>query len=219
MPTSDPQMRLHLTHVVNALVNETGGTIDRGVLAEVVDEAYDELAESARLTQFLPVLTLRQARLLIHARGYERVGRPDDSASGLIVCGRNAGRSQAAAALLRFYAVGHIEVVTAGEHPADEVNQALVTYLRDHGVELTDYPKRVRPEFIRLADHIVLLGPQEVEVPSDKPVEVWDVPNLSGLDPQAARTLVHRIDDLVRNLVARLLPALEMPPSIFVVRA
>ena len=219
MTVTDPIMRGHLDHVVNSLVNESRGSVDRQQIRGIVDEAYQEVSEGARIEQFIPILTMRQARLIMGAREYREGRKPKDFTATLLVCGTNAGRSQVAASLLRFYAPGHMEVVSAGQNPAEEVNPAVVAYMREHGVELTDYPKRLRPEFIDMADHIIFVGSNDAQVPGDKDTERWPIPHMTGLDRDEMRDAIQGIDDRVRAFIGRVLPDVEMPPSIFHRRA
>ncbi len=211
----DPVMRGHLNHVVNSLVNETKGSVDREQIRALVDEAYEEVSQGARIEQFIPILTMRQARLLLHARRRLAEGDGADSTEVLLVCGTNAGRSQVAASLLRFYAPGHLEVVSAGQNPAEETNPEVVAYMRERGVELTDYPKRLRPEYVELADHIVLVGSNDTQVPPDTDIERWPIQHMTGLNREEMRQAIGEIDDRVRAFVARVLPDVPMPPSIF----
>lgn len=212
-------MRGHLEHVVNALVNETRGSVDRDRIREVVYDAYDEISANAKFEQFLPILTMRQARLILHAKLMTTGEQPKDATTVLLVCGTNAGRSQVSAALLRFYAPGLLDVVSAGQDPAEDVNADVVAYMHDHGVELTDYPKRLRPEFIDVADYIIFVGSNDAQVPADKDTERWPIPHMSGLDREQMHDAIHGIDTRVRAFLGRILPDLELPPSIFDVRA
>lgn len=218
MTVIDPIMRGHLEHVVNSLVNETRGSIERDRIREVVYEAYDEISATAKFEQFVPILSMRQARLLLQARLAASGEKPKDYTGVLLVCGTNAGRSQVSAALLRFYAPGRLEVVSAGQDPAEDVNPEVVAYMREHGVELTDYPKRLRPEYIALADHIIFVGSNDAEVPADKDVERWPIPHMTGLDRDEMHQAIHGIDTRARAFIARVLPQVQMPPSIFDVR-
>ena len=215
MNVVDPIMRGHLEHVVNSLVNETRGSIGRDEMREVVYDAYEEIAAGAKFDQFIPILTMRQARLLLDARQYRSGSKRKDFLSVLLVCGTNAGRSQVAAALLRFYAPGRLDVVSAGQDPAQATNPEVVTFMHEHGVELTDYPKRLRPEFIDMADHIVFVGSNDAAVPPDKDTERWPIPHMTGLDREAMREAIEGIHVRVRDFAARVLPGAQLPPSIF----
>jgi len=212
-------MQGHLEHVVNSLVNETRGTTDREAIRVVVDEAYEEIASDAKFEQFIPILTMRQARLLLLSREYQSGRRAKEHASVLIICGTNAGRSQVAAALLRFYAPGLLDVVSAGQDPAEGLNEDAVAYMRELGVELTDYPKRLRPEYVEVADYIIFAGSNKAEVPADKDAERWPIPHTTGLDRAALRDAVSMIDSRVRAFIARVLPEAELPPSVLASRA
>lgn len=218
MTVIDPIMRGHLEHVVNSLVNETRGSVDRERIREVVYEAYDEIAATAKFEQFIPILAMRQARLLLQTRLVASGEREKDTTNVLLVCGTNAGRSQVAASLLRFYAPGRLEVVSAGQGPAEEVIPEVVAYMRDHGVELTDYPKRLRPEYIEVADHVVFVGSNQAQVPAGKDLEQWPIPHMTGLDREQMHEAIHGIDERVRGFIARVAPDVDTPPSIFEVR-
>jgi len=219
MVEMDLIMQGHLDHVVNSLVNETRGATDRETIRGLVYEAYEEIAADAKFDQFIPILTLRQARLLLEMRERLSGKRQKQAESVLIVCGTNAGRSQVAAALLRFYAPGLLDVVSAGQNPREGINEDAVAYMRERGVELTDYPKRLRTEYIQLADHIIFAGSNEADVPEDKDVERWPIPHTTGLDRDALEDAVRMIDDRVRGFLGRVLPQAEIPPSILEVRA
>lgn len=219
MTVVDPVMRGHLEHVVNSLVNETRGSIDREQIRAVVYDAYGEIAPGAKFDQFIPILTMRQARLLLQAKEYAEGRRPKDFTAVLLICGPNAGRSQVAAALLRFYAPGRLHVVSAGQNPGEETNPNVIAYMRERGVELTDYPKRLRPEFIGLADYIVFVGSNDAQVPPDKDTERWPIPHMTGLNRDEMRDAIQEIDDRVRGFIARVLPDVQLPPSIFERRA
>jgi protein-tyrosine-phosphatase len=218
MVATDETMQAHLTHVVNSLVNETLGAVPRAELAALVDEAYEEVAANATVDTFVPILTMRQAKELLKARSLAAGKVAKERPSVLLVCGTNAGRSQVAAALLRFYAAGHLDVVSAGQSPGEDVVEAAVTYMREHGVELTDYPKMLRPEYLQAADHVVFIGSNRAEVPTGTDLEQWDVPHMSGLTTAELHGAINLIDARVRAFLGRILAKVQLPPSIFEVR-
>ena len=158
MTQIDPPMDAHLEHVVDGLVNSTHGAVRRHELREIVHECYAELAANAKVTTFLPVLTgryaLQQVRALQQARGDITKDLPEV----LMIDEHNAGRSQTAAALARFYAPGRLSVNSAGVVPASGVNEVVVDELLEVGVALTDFPKRVTSAMVTAADHILVLG-------------------------------------------------------------
>ena len=215
MVNTDETMQAHLTHVVNALVNETRGAVDRDEIRTIVEEAYEEIASHAKFDKFIPILTMRQAKVILQARMKAAAEARAAHPVVLLVCGTNAGRSQMAAALMRFYAAGHLEVVSAGNTPGGDVVADAVSYMREHGVELTDYPKLLRPEFIEAADHVVFIGSNTADVPPGKDLEQWAVPHMSGLSTAELHDAIHLIDERVRAFLRRVLPDLELPPSIF----
>ncbi|MCB0917973.1 MAG: hypothetical protein KDC39_05325 [Actinobacteria bacterium] len=213
----DPVTQRSLEYVVDGLVNDTHGRIDRDEIAKVVDEAYEEIAAQASLISYIPILTQRHAREMIEARHLDTVDPPSDF-TRVLVCGpTNSGRTQCAAALMRFYAPGHVKVVSAGDVAAGEIKPVVNRYLRERGVQLTDYPKQIRPEFLNAADHVVVLGggADELNIPAGKDVEVWDGSRLADLNDDDSRAAIRDIDLKVRAFLERVLPGVELPPTVF----
>src|SRR6478752_5264611 len=77
----------------------------------------------------------------------------------LFVCVHNAGRSQMAAALLDHHARGRVRVRSAGSAPAGEINPAVVTAMRELGLDLSrEFPKPLTDDSVHAADVVVTMG-------------------------------------------------------------
>ena len=61
-PTADGQLPEALRHVPAVLLAEYRGRIEQGVVERTVAETYAELAATARIASFLPILTEKVAR-------------------------------------------------------------------------------------------------------------------------------------------------------------
>ncbi|MFL6179856.1 MAG: low molecular weight phosphatase family protein, partial [Actinomycetes bacterium] len=83
---------------------------------------------------------------------------PDERTTVLVACRQNAGRSQAAAALLRHYAGDRVEVLSGGSQPADEVHPEVRAVLTERGLSVDGTPKRFDADMVKAADVVVTMG-------------------------------------------------------------
>lgn len=128
-------------------------------VARYVGESYALLSERAHIDRFLPSLTTRFAtdRLsaLATAKGLVLRGTPEV----LFVCVQNAGRSQMAAAILRYLAGDRVHVRTAGSAPASAVHPTVIDALDEIGIPLAaEFPKPLTDEVVQAADYVVTMG-------------------------------------------------------------
>jgi arsenate reductase (thioredoxin) len=216
MTALEPPMSAHLEHVVDGLVNATGGAIPRHELREVVFDCYDRLAEHATVTSFLPVLTGRYAMMQVRAMGIVEGDILKSKPEILVVDEHNSARSQTAAALIRFYAPGHFRVDSAGVQPGPTVNPNVVDLLSEVGVRLTDFPKQATPEILLAADHVIAIGEVPVELTDSagtSPIR-WDIPDPADSDRETARAILARIDTRVRGFLRTVEPDHELHPAV-----
>ncbi len=216
MTQIDPPMDAHLEHVVDGLVNSTHGAVRRHELREIVHECYAELAANAKVTTFLPVLTGRYALQQVRALQQSRGDITKDLPEVLMIDQHNAGRSQTAAALARFYAPGRLSVNSAGVVPATGVNPIVVDELREVGVELTDFPKRVTPEMVAAADHILVLGHLSENVLAGASGQVLEVDVADPRDSDQAQVvdILRDVDHAVRELLTQIDPQHHLHPAV-----
>jgi protein-tyrosine-phosphatase len=128
-------------------------------VAKYVAESYALLSDRAKIVRFLPSLTTRFAtdRLtaLATAEGLVLRGTPEV----LFVCVQNAGRSQMAAAILRYLAGPRVHVRTAGSAPAPAVHATVIEALDEIGVPLaSEFPKPLTDEVVQAADYVITMG-------------------------------------------------------------
>ncbi len=218
----DAKVEAQLRHVVDGLVNHTGGAFSRDRLTTLVDELYDQMAANATVATFLPVLAGRAALSQVRAEQVKAGEVLKTQPEVLIVCHDNVGRSQAAAALFRFYAPGMLYVVSAGVAPKGHVLEEATTGLASHGVYLTDIPKPCTQEMLDIADHLILVG--HVESPLSREgldERRWDdIPHIEGLSADEVAEVLVKIDLRVREALAEWFPDLDLgnpvmqePPS------
>jgi arsenate reductase len=77
----------------------------------------------------------------------------------LFVCVHNAGRSQMAAALLKHYADGAVDVRSAGSEPADAINPVVREVMAEIGIDLSaEQPKKLTTGAVEISDVVITMG-------------------------------------------------------------
>jgi len=128
-------------------------------------------------------------------------GRP----TVLVACRKNAGRSQAAAALMRHYAGDRVQVLSGGSEPADEVHPEVREVLAERGLVPEEQPKRFDPAMVKAADVVVTMGcGEECPYYPGRTYLDWEVADPHGLSVDQVREIVDDIDGRVRGLLAEL---------------
>lgn len=129
----------------------------------------------------------------------------------LFVCVHNAGRSQMAASLLDHHGAGRVRVRSAGSAPAREINPAVVTVMRELGVDLsTQFPKPLTDDGARAADVVVTMGCGDAcpIYPGTRHLD-WQLVDPAGKSVEEVRPIRDEIDRRVRALLAELVPDLR----------
>ena len=124
----------------------------------------------------------------------------------LVACVQNAGRSQAAAALIRSLAGSAVEVRSGGSEPADVVHPEVATVLAERGLSGTTTPRAWTDDDVIAADVVVTMGCGDT-CPwfPGKRYEDWvlDDPAGQGIDA------VRRIRDEIRRRIELLISELS----------
>jgi arsenate reductase len=136
--------------------------------------------------------------------------------SVLFACVHNSGRSVASAALARRYAGDAVDVRSAGSAPGTEVDPGVAQVLAEVGLPVTEHtPTQLSYDLVDAADVVITLGCGEsCPAAVGTRIEDWPVDDPKGQDPGAVRRIVADLDVRVRTLLAELVPALELPPSV-----
>jgi protein-tyrosine-phosphatase len=198
-----------LERIARSLAARHGRAFSRETVAAYVDECAELLQHGARSTRYLPVLVERFADQRLGELAKASGLRPKPVPQVLFICTENAGRSQLAAALLRHRAGDAVEVRTAGSHPGSEIAPIVRKLLAEQDLGTGDeFPKPVTSEVVAAADVVVTLGCGDAcAVLPGRRYLAWDLPDLSGLDIESARSvrdaLAGRIDALAHELLGR----------------
>jgi arsenate reductase len=131
--------------------------------------------------------------------------------SVLFVCVHNAGRSQMAAAFLTHLAGSKIEVRFAGSAPANAVNPAVVTAMREVGIDISaETPKMLTTEAVRSSDVVITMGCGDTcPVFPGKRYLDWQLDDPAGQGVDAVRPIRDEIERRIRSLLADL--KIEIP--------
>ena len=124
----------------------------------------------------------------------------------LVACRQNAGRSQAAAALMRSYAGDRIVVLTGGSEPANAVHENVRAVLAERGLSPEDKPKRFDDAMVLAADVVVTMGcGEECPFHPGRRYLDWEIEDPHRLPLEQVRVIVDDIDQRVKALIAELL--------------
>lgn len=124
----------------------------------------------------------------------------------LFVCVHNAGRSQAAAALLDHHAHGRVAVRSAGSAPAEDVNPSVRDVLAERGIDISaEVPQLLTDEAARGADVIVTMGCGDAcPLFAGKRYLDWELEDPAGRSFDEVRPIVDDIEGRVLELLREL---------------
>ncbi|MEA5367145.1 arsenate reductase ArsC [Amycolatopsis sp., V23-08] len=194
--------------IVAQLAYRYDGQFDRDRIDTLFHDSYDRLADTARVTVFLPTLaeklTVQRLDALAQADGKIAKRVPEI----LFVCVGNAGRSQIAAALARHHAGTRVHIRTAGSSPHEEIYPEVEQIMTDTGLSLAEeFPKPLTNEVLAAADVVVTMGCGEhCPVLPGRRYEDWPIADPAGQPAARIRAIRDDIDHHVHALLAELLP-------------
>lgn len=127
----------------------------------------------------------------------------------LFVCVHNAGRSQMAAALTHALSGGRVGVRSAGSHPAERINPAVVSAMAELGLDLRqELPKPLTGSAVAAADVVISMGCGDAcPIYPGKRYLDWQVDDPAGQPLERVRV----IRDEIRRRVEGLLAELRVP--------
>ena len=200
------QDRLQLGTTLAHLQREFVGRFDEETIEHFVVDSFRRLASTAKVHDFLGVLSERFARERLSAMLDTERGA-DTPPSVLFLCVHNAGRSQMAAGFLRTSAHDGIRVYTGGSEPGSELNPVVVEAMAEVGIDISEeFPKPWTEEVVRAVDVIVAMGCGDVcpVYPGTRRVE-WDLDDPEGQPIEVVRRIRDAIKGHVDGLAQELL--------------
>lgn len=204
----DLETDLALRKVVADLAYRYDGVFSRETVDQLVHESYDQLAASATVTTYLPMLTERFARdrLLAVAQAEGKIAKATPEV--LFICVHNAGRSQMAAAWTHHLSGGRVHVRSAGSQPGDRVSPVATQAMAEVGIDLVEaFPKPLTNDVVRASDVIITMGCGDAcPVYPGKRYLDWDLADPANLPLEQVRPIRDDIERRVRALLVELLP-------------
>jgi arsenate reductase (thioredoxin) len=204
----DPVTQHHVEEMIDRLVSEFGDRFERDRITELMADSVEQLASSAQVPDFLPVLAYRFTR--------ERLGSiaraPGTTSDIVFVSLSGGGRGQMAAALTTLLSDGQVTAHAAGSSRHGVLDPTVDTVIRELGVDTSEFFVRpVSGDILSAADVIVTMGHSvgEVALPEGVKRQDWRVGDPVGASIEETRRVRDDIERRVRALLDELgvLPA------------
>lgn len=141
------------------LIRRYRDEFDEETLDEFLLSSFEQLAGSATVGSFLPLLAERFARQRLDAMLRVKHRDADAPPIVLFLCVHNAGRSQMALGWFNHLAQGKAIAWSGGSEPGSQVNPAAVEAMKEIGIDITqEFPKPWTDEIVQAADVVVTMG-------------------------------------------------------------
>ena len=138
----------------------------------------------------------------------------------VFACVRNGGRSVIARVLTEHYAQGRVRAVSAGTQPGEHIHPEVARALNALGLDTSaEQPTLLTRDTVATSDLAITLGCGEEcpYVPGVKYVD-WAVDDPGGQDDATVRRIIGDLDTRVRELLAELVPDVDLAPSVLTER-
>jgi arsenate reductase (thioredoxin) len=212
MPDLDslsPDQRLALKTAATNLGADFAGVFGTETIELFLQTSFDQFANRARISNFVPLFAERFARQRLRALAKVEGKADDGLPTVLFLCVQNAGRSQMALGWFTRLAGDRAVGWSGGSEPGMEINPAAVEAMAEVGIDITDeFPKPWTDEIIRAADVVITMGCGDAcPIFPGKRYEDWDLDDPAGQPLEGVR----RIRDDIERRVRGLLGQLEVP--------
>jgi arsenate reductase len=212
MPDLDslsPDQQLALKTAAHNLRDQFAGTFSVETIERFLQTSYDQFAERAKFTNFLPLMGERFARQRLTALARVEGKHDDGLPIVLFLCVHNAGRSQMALGWFNHLADGRAIGWSGGSEPSTEINPAVVEAMGEVGIRIAgEFPKPWTDEILRAADVVVTMGCGDAcPIFPGKRYEDWELDDPEGKDVESVRPIRDEIGGRVQGLLA----SLEVP--------
>ena len=195
-----------LAPVVERLAREFDGAFSVETIERFVRTSYSQLATSAKVPTFLPVLserfTRQRLRALSKVDGVDATGKP----TVLFLCVHNAGRSQMALGFFQHYAGDAAVAWSGGSEPGNQVNPVAIEVMAEKGIDISEeYPKPWTDEIVKAADVVVTMGcGDECPYFPGKRYVDWVLKDPAGQDADVVREVRDEIEQRVVSLLGEI---------------
>jgi len=195
--------RLALETAAGRLGAAFEGTFGPETIELFLQTSYDQVADRAKFSNFLPLMAERFARQRLQALAKVEGKADDGLPTVLFLCVHNAGRSQMALGWFNHLAGERAVAWSGGSEPGTEVNAAAVAAMAEVGIDIAqEYPKPWTNEIVQAADVVVTMGCGDAcPLFPGKRYEDWELEDPAGQDVDAVRPIRDEIERRVRSLL------------------
>ncbi len=199
--------QLALRSAAKTLQSEFDGTFATETIELFLQTSYDQFADRASVTNFLPLMAERFARQRLRALAKVEGKAADGIPVVLFLCVHNAGRSQMALGWFNHLAGDRAVAWSGGSEPGTEVNPSAVAAMAEVGIDITgEFPKPWTDEIVKAADVVVTMGCGDAcPLYPGKRYEDWELDDPAGLGVDAVRLVRDEIRTRVEALLAELM--------------
>ena len=198
--------QLALRSAAKTLQEEFTGTFSTETIEQFLQTSFDEFADRAKFTNFLPLMAERFARQRLRALAKVEGKAADGLPIVLFLCVHNAGRSQMALGWFNHLAGDRAVAWSGGSEPGSEINPAAVTAMAEVGIDISgEFPKPWTDEIVRAADAVITMGCGDAcPIFPGKRYEDWVLDDPAGKDVDAVRPVRDEIRVHVEELLTSL---------------
>ncbi|RHW23417.1 arsenate reductase ArsC [Nocardioides immobilis] len=188
------------------LAEHFSGTFNKETIERFLVSSYDEFADRATLTNFLPLLAERFAKQRLQALARVEGHGSDGKPIVLFLCVHNAGRSQMALGFFNHHARDRAVAWSGGSEPGTQINPSAIEAMAERGIDITEeYPKPWTEEIVSAADVVVTMGCGDAcPYYPGKRYEDWELDDPAGKSVEDVRPVRDEIERRVLELLDEL---------------
>jgi len=198
--------KLALKQASARLADKFAGLYGKETIERFLASSFDQFADRAKVTRFLPLLAERFAHQRLQALARIEGLHDDGKPVVLFLCTHNAGRSQMALGFFQALTGDGAVAWSGGSEPGIEVNPAAIAAMAERGIDISgEFPKPWTDETVRAADVVVTMGCGDAcPIFPGKRYENWDVDDPAGQTVEDVRPIRDEVERRVRGLMASL---------------
>lgn len=198
--------KLALKQAAARLADDFAGLYGKETIERFLASSFDQFANHAKVTRFLPLLAERFAHQRLQALARVEGLHDDGKPVVLFLCTHNAGRSQMALGFFQALTGDNAVAWSGGSEPGIEVNPAAIAAMAERGIDISrEFPKPWTDETVRAADVVVTMGCGDAcPIFPGKRYENWDVEDPAGQSVEDVRPIRDEVERRVRSLMASL---------------
>ena len=195
--------KLALKQAAARLADEFTGLYGPETIERFLASSFDQFADRAEVTKFLPLLAERFSRQRLRALARVEGLHTDGKPVVLFLCTHNAGRSQMALGFFQALTGDRAVAWSGGSEPGLEVNPAAITAMAERGIDIAhEFPKPWTDETVRAADVVITMGCGDAcPIFPGKRYESWELDDPHDQDLDTVRRIRDELERRVRTLI------------------